>query len=95
MELVRTRTLERRCERLFYGIGVDTRGSKGERKTKDHLKQDCRMRERQGGVERGEMWSRRRHATEGLDRQCDGPVRLLAQRAVMMMMMMMTMMTLS
>ena len=94
MELVRTRTLERGCERLFYGIGVDTRGSKGERKTKDHLKQDCRMRERQGGVERGEMWPRRRHATEGLDRQCDGPVRLLAQRAVMMMMTM-TMMTLS
>ena len=94
MELVRTRTLERGCERLFYGIGVDTRGSKGERKTKDHLKKDCRMRERQGGVERGEMWPRRRHATEGLDRQCDGPVRLLAQRAVMMMMTM-TMMTLS
>ena len=61
-----------------------------DRKTKDHLKKDCRMRERQGGVERGGMWSRRRHATRGLDRQCDGPIRLLAQRAVMMMMTMMT-----
>ena len=48
------------------------------------------MRERQGGVERGEMWQRRRHATGGLDRQCDGPVRLIAQRAVMMMMTLMT-----
>ena len=86
MELVRTRTLEGGCERLFYGIRVDTRGSKGERKTKDHLKKDCRMRERQGRVERGGMWPKRWHATRGLDRQCDGPIHLLAQRAVIMMM---------
>ena len=42
---------ERGCERLFYGIGVDTRRLKGERETKDHLKKDCLKRERQGGVE--------------------------------------------
>ena len=32
---------ERGCERLFYGIGVDTRRSKGERETKNHLEKDC------------------------------------------------------
>ena len=37
---------ERGCERLFYGIGVDTRRLKGERETKDHLKKDCLKRER-------------------------------------------------
>ena len=33
----RTRTQERGWERLFYGIGVDTRKSKGERENKDYL----------------------------------------------------------
>ena len=32
---------ERGCERLFCGIGVDTRMSKGERETKDQLERDC------------------------------------------------------
>ena len=39
---VRTSTQERGCERLFYGIGADTRESKDERGTKDHLGKDCR-----------------------------------------------------
>ena len=43
---VRASTQERGCERLFYGIGVDTRESKDERGTKDHLGKDCRKRER-------------------------------------------------
>ena len=43
---VRTSTQERGCERLFYGIGADTRESKDERGTKDHLGKDCRKRER-------------------------------------------------
>ena len=51
VELVRTRTQERGCERLFYGTGMDTRRSKGERETKDHLEKDCRKREKQGGME--------------------------------------------
>ena len=56
---------ERGCERLFYGIGVDTRRLKGERETKDHLKKDCLKRGRQGGVEELECDQRRWHATEG------------------------------
>ena len=51
MELFRTRTQERGCERLFCGIGVDTRESKDERGTKDHLGKDCRKRKRLGRVE--------------------------------------------
>ena len=43
---VRTSTQERGYERLFYGIGADTRESKDERGTKDHLGKDCRKRER-------------------------------------------------
>ena len=50
MELVRTRTQERGCEGLFYGTGMDTRRSKGERETKDHLEKDCRKREKRGGM---------------------------------------------
>ena len=47
-------------------------------------------RERRGGGGRTGMWPRRRHATKGegggrADRQCDGFMRLLAQRAMMMM----------
>ena len=34
VELVRTRTQERGCEQLFYGIRVDTRRSKGKRRPK-------------------------------------------------------------
>ena len=48
---VRTSTQERGCERLFYGIGADTRESKDERGTKDHLGKDCRKRKRLGRVE--------------------------------------------
>ena len=50
MELVRTRTRERRCERPFYGIRVETR-SKGKRDTNDLLEKDCRKRKRQSEVE--------------------------------------------
>ena len=46
MELVRTHTQERGCEQLFYSIGVDSRRSKGERETKDHLERDFYKRER-------------------------------------------------
>ena len=48
---VRTSTQERGYERLFYGIGADTRESKDERGTKDHLGKDCRKRKRLGRVE--------------------------------------------
>ena len=41
---------ERRCERPFYGIRVETR-SKGKRETNDHLEKDCRKRKRQSEVE--------------------------------------------
>ena len=51
MELVRTRTQERGCERPLYGTGMDTRRSKSERETKDHLEKDCRKREKRGGME--------------------------------------------
>ena len=64
MELVRTRTQERGCERMFYGIygiGVDTRKSNDERETKDHLEKDCRRRQsRRGG--RAGTWPRWWHA---------------------------------
>ena len=50
MELVRTRTRERGCERPFYGIRVETR-SKGKRDTNDLLEKDCRKRKRQSEVE--------------------------------------------
>ena len=50
MELVRTRTWERGCERPFYGIRVETR-SKGKRDTNDLLEKDCRKRKRQSEVE--------------------------------------------
>ena len=50
MELVRTRTQERGGERLFYDIGVNSRKTKSERETKDHLEKNCREREtRQDG----------------------------------------------
>ena len=45
MELVGTRTQERGWERLFYGNGVDTRRSKGEKEIKDHSEKDCQKRE--------------------------------------------------
>ena len=33
---------QRECERPLCGIGVDTRGSKGERETKNLSEKDCR-----------------------------------------------------
>ena len=45
MELVRTRTQERGCERLSTVLGR-TRGLKGEIETKDYLEKSCRKRER-------------------------------------------------
>ena len=48
---VRTSTQERGYERLLYGIGADTRESKDERGTKDHLGKDCRKRKRLSRVE--------------------------------------------
>ena len=58
------------CERLFYGIGVDTRRLKGERETKDHLKKDCLKRERQGGVE--ELEGRAENVTAFFDHWRNG-----------------------
>ena len=49
MELFRTFTQERRCERLFCGIGVDTRMSKGEKETKDSKRKS--KGKRQGDME--------------------------------------------
>ena len=86
MELVRTRTQERGCERMFYGIygiGVDTRKSNDERETKDHLEKDFRRRQSRLGGRAG-TWPRWRHAIGWLGGQCDGLMHLLAQRAMMM-----------
>ena len=41
MELVRTCTQVRGGERLFYGVGVDSRKTKSKRETKDHLEKNC------------------------------------------------------
>ena len=41
VELVRTCTQERGGERLFYSIGVDSRRTKSERETKEHLEKNC------------------------------------------------------
>ena len=40
-----------RRERLFYGIGLNTRRTKGERETKDHWENECGEREKQGRLE--------------------------------------------
>ena len=44
VELARTRTQEKECERLFYSIGVDTRRLRSERETKDHLEKPSRVK---------------------------------------------------
>ena len=54
MKLVRTRTRERRCERPFYGIRVETM-SKGKRETNDHLER--RTVERGRGKVRWRSWN--------------------------------------
>ena len=89
MELFRTRTQERGCERLFCGIGVDTRMSRGERETKDQLEMNCSKRKKARRYGRAGLWLGWRHATGGLGGQCDGLMHLLAQRAMMMIMRMM------
>ena len=89
VELVRTRTQERGCEQLFYGIGVDSRRSKGERETKDHLERDFYERER--GKAGWESWDVAKVATGnkgGLGGQCDGLMHLLAHQAMIIMMIM-------
>ena len=62
---------------------MDTRGSKGERETKDLSEKDCRKRKvRRGGRK---SWNVAKAAARdkggggGLGGQCDGPMRLLAQ----------------
>ena len=39
--MVRTSSQESEREQLFYGIGVDSRRTKSERKTKYHLEKNC------------------------------------------------------
>ena len=58
---------------------VHTRRSEGERKTENYVKEDCRERVKQSGVE--ELF----HATEELLRQCGGFMRLLTRQDMMMM----------
>ena len=43
--------LRRAGERLFYSIGVDSRRTKSERETKDHLEKNCREREKQARMD--------------------------------------------
>lgn len=88
MELVRTHTQERGCEQLFYGIGVDSRRSKGERETKDHLERDFCKRERQGRVEELRCGQGGNRQQGGLGGQCDGLMHLLAHQAMIIMMIM-------
>ena len=67
---------------------MDTRWSKGESESKDHLEKDCRKRERQGGVEELKCGQGSGTQRGGLVGQCDSLMCLPAQRVMMMMMMM-------
>ena len=72
-----------------FGIGVDSRRSKGERETKDHLERDFYKRER--GKAGWESWDVAKVATGnkgGLGGQCDGLMHLLAHQAMIIMMIM-------
>ena len=82
VELDRTHTKGRGCERLFYCIRVDPRRSEGERKTKDHW----------GRAKKGEVEGLGSSQSGGtrqkvLIRKRDVLMRLLARRDFMMMMM--------
>ena len=60
MELARICTQEKGTERLHESTGVDTRGSKGEKEAKNHIKKNHREREEQGrmdGLEWGQNGS--------------------------------------
>lgn len=88
MELLRTGTQERARERLFYKVegGGGTRRSKGERKTTDHVENECQEREKQGGVEDlgcDESCSTEERVSVG---ERDGLLRLVTRRELMMMM---------
>lgn len=69
-----------------YRIVVNTRWSKGERKTKEHLEKDCQVREKQGGVEDLGCGQSDGIEQRMLVRECDGLMHLLARRESMMMM---------
>ena len=71
-----------------FGIGVDSRRSKGERETKDHLERDFRKRERQGRVEELRCGQGGNRQQGGLGGQCDGLMHLLAHQAMIIIMIM-------
>ena len=77
MELVRTRTQERGCEQLFYGIGVDSRRLKGERERPKTTWRGTFTFLQGGNRQQG-----------GLGGQCDGLMPLLAHQAMIIMMIM-------
>ena len=89
VELDRTHTQGKGCERLFYCVRVDLRRSEGERKTKD-----CWGRANKGEVEGLGSSHSGSKGQKVLIRKCDGLMHLLARRDFMMMMMMMMMMIL-
>ena len=66
---------------------MDSRRTKGERKTKDHLEKDCGEGAKQGGVEELEYSQGGGTEQRVLVRECVGLMRLLARGDLMMMMM--------
>ena len=68
----------------FYSIGVDSRGTKSERETKDHLEKNCWENEKQGRVEELECSQGSGAEQRELVWKCVGLMRLLARRDIMM-----------
>ena len=66
-------------------IWVHSRRSKGEGETEDHLEKDCWKRERQGGVEELECCQVGGERQGRLGGQCDGLMRPLVQRVMIIM----------
>ena len=65
VELARTRTQERECERLFYALGWTPEGRRARGRPKTTWRRTAEKREiRPGG--RAGMWPRRRLATENV-----------------------------
>ena len=85
VELVRSCTQERGGERLFYSLGVDSRRTKSERETKDHLEKNCWEGEKQGRVEELECSQGSGAEQRVLVWECVGLMRLLAWGVLMMM----------
>ena len=85
VELVRTCAQEREGKWLFYSIGMDSRGTKSERETKDHLEKNFWERKKQGRVDELECSQGSGAGQRVLVWECVGLTSLLARGDLMMM----------